>query len=639
LGSLTFALNGKWLAHLAGGHVSLVGAIGWLPWAVLGVTMVLHQPAAGGKGGASLFSGWGWVLVAAVALAMQITTHTLLLIYTAYLLAAMVVWQLAATRAWRWDWGRWRKTAPLLLRLGAIPLVAGLLGAAQLLPLAELARFSNRSLSLSQAAEFSLSPAQLLVGLLLPAPHSGHELIIYLGLVPLLLAPFGLSRDNRWSWFYGGLVVLAALIALGPATPVHGLFYRFAPGFGWVRTPARVFFVGGLALAVLAGFGLDHVLYRSWSAAARRRLSRLAVGLGALALLTGLGLAFGFGQLNRAALALALVIPAGLSLILLRIRDQLPTRWTVILLGLLLFLDLASFGRSLIRLVPRAEALAPGRPAAEYLARQPGLFRVYSPSYSLPAQTAAAAGLHLADGVEPVHLALYDQFMARAGGYGDSSFSVTIPNFGGTPPESALQETEPDLQLLGLLNVEYLASSFPLDWPGLSPVTEVAGTYLYRNELARPRAWVAHQARPAGQDWLEQLAELPADGRRILVEDSSPENQPGGPGGPPSPARVTRYTADSIAVAAAIDRPGWLVLSEIWYPGWQATVNGELRPVTSVNGLLRGIYLSQPGTYEVALNYRPQSVYRGGWLSGLTGGLILVLGLASGRLRPRPANE
>src|SRR6185436_15565612 len=85
----------------------------------------------------------------------------------------------------------------------AILILAGLLGAAQLLPLLELAQFSNRSLSLSEATEFALSPAQLLVGLLLPTAKSGHEYVIYGGLVSLLLAFFGLTRKNRWTWFYG----------------------------------------------------------------------------------------------------------------------------------------------------------------------------------------------------------------------------------------------------------------------------------------------------------------------------------------------------------------------------------------------------------------------------------------------------
>ncbi|MEW5960969.1 MAG: hypothetical protein AB1801_24855, partial [Chloroflexota bacterium] len=265
-GSLTFALNGKWLAHVAAGHVSMVGAIGWLPWAVLGTTMALKPPGSRGDHKPALFAGMNWVIVAAVALAMQIATHTLLVIYTVYLLAALVVWRMANEElriaAKRSEWPRsvatkrgkerraakrskWqiaihsfadsptrsfadsptRPFAHSLIRLFAILFLAGLLGAAQLLPLAELAQFSNRSLSLSQAAEFAVTPAQLLVGLLLPSTRSGHELIIYLGLAPLLLAPFGFSRSNRWSWFYGGLFILSVLFALGPSTPVHGLFY------------------------------------------------------------------------------------------------------------------------------------------------------------------------------------------------------------------------------------------------------------------------------------------------------------------------------------------------------------------------------------------------------------------------------
>jgi hypothetical protein len=134
--------------------------------------------------------------------------------------------------------------------------------------------------------------------------------------------------------------------------------------------------------------------------------------------------------------------------------------------------------------------------------------------------TAAAAGLHLADGVEPVHLARYDELMARAGGYNDPGFSVTIPKFGPGPLETSLQAVQPNLKLLGLLNVTYLASAFPMPWPGLTLETEIGGTYIYRNELALPRAWVAHQAVPAEADWLGQLEALPEGGNVAVIEDS-----------------------------------------------------------------------------------------------------------------------
>ncbi len=616
-GALTFALNGKWLAHAAGGHVSMVGAVGWLAWSVFGMHMLLRSLDSKAPG------RWlGWLLLTAVTVALQIVTHTLPVIYSAYLLGAMALWHtLVAERT-----HRWRTRLPGgLAALAAAMLLAALLGAAQLLPLLELAGYSNRALSLELAAEFSFSPAQLLVGLLLPAIQGGHEYIIYLGLLPLLLLPFGLSRANRWSWFYAGVFLFALLFALGPATPLHGLFYHFAPGFGWIRTPARIFFVGAIAAAVLVGLAVQRLTTERWPAAARRWVERLAVALGALALLLGLGLAFGFGQLNRATLALALVVPLGLALIVLRVKRLLSSRAFAAAIIALLLLDLGSFDASLLRFVAPAEAFAPGRDAAEWLAGQEGLFRVYSPSYSLPMQTAAAHNLQLADGVEPVHLAVVDAFMARAGGYGDPGFSVTIPHFGAGPIDTALKDIEPNLKLLGLLNVRYLAAAFPMEWPGLSPETVAGDTHIYRNAAALPRAWVAHQTRPAETDWLSQLESLPNLADVVLVDAALPQ--------PQSSRAATAVTARGFApnvieLETSIEAPGWLVLSEIWYPGWQATVNGQPQPVAVVDGLLRGVYLPQPGSYAITVDYRPASV---GWGQRLSlAGVVLVLALAAG---------
>jgi hypothetical protein len=637
LGSLTFALNGKWLAHAAGGHVSMVGAIGWMPWALFGLMMLLQSkgvssPKAGtrqlelsaSKQTTYAPSCLAPTLLIAISLTMQIVTHTLLLIYTVYLMAAMVAWHIIFSQTH----DRFSEIKRLLPPLLAIPLLAGLLGAAQLLPLLELIEFSNRAFDLSQAAEYAVSPGQLLVGLLLPSAQAGHEFVIYLGLIPLLLGPFGLTRQNRWTWFYGLLFIFTILFALGPNTPIHSLFYHFAPGFRWVRTPARMFFVGALAMAVLVGFGIDHVRQAQWSATAIRWLTRLTVALAGLALLTGLGLALGFGQTNRAAFALAIFIPAGLGLILLRAMRIISARWASTLLGVLLFLDLASFDLSMMRFVSLDEALAPGRSVAEYLAQKPYLFRAYSPSYSLPMQTAAAEGLDLTDGVEPVHLAIYDQYMARAGGYHDASFTVAIPNFGSGPLESALQDTEPNLKLLGLLNVTYLVSAFPMDWPGLSLETEIEGTFIYRNEHALPRAWVAHQTIPAEADWLTQLENLPDLTDTVTLEDKIRKGKETGiENEVASPVNIAYYSPDRIELKTEITAPGWLVLSEIWYPGWQATVNGAPQPVEKVNGLLRGLYLSQPGSYQITMEYRPRSVLWGSWISGVTVGLMILIGL------------
>ncbi|MDX1521776.1 MAG: hypothetical protein R3264_09130, partial [Anaerolineae bacterium] len=295
------------------------------------------------------------------------------------------------------------------------------------------------------------------------------------------------------------------------------------------------------------------------------------------------------------------------------------------LLGLLLFLDLASFDRSLMRFLTVEAATAPGRAAAAYLAEKPGRFRVYSPSYSLPVQTAALAGIALADGVEPVHLSAYDHFMAQAGGYNDPGFSVTIPNFADKPLDSALAKVEPDLRLLGLLNVEYLATAFPLPWPGLTLEQEIDGTFIYRNERALPPAWLVYEAVPAGSDWLSQLATLSLD-RVVAVEDNFTGAISRDPAQAKGQVRLVAAEANrlTLAVTDIPETGAWLVLSELWYPGWQATVAGKPQPVLRVNGLLRGVRLDTAGSYEVKLSYRPRSVIWGGRISMATLALILL---------------
>jgi hypothetical protein len=242
-------------------------------------------------------------------------------------------------------------------------------------------------------------------------------------------------------------------------------------------------------------------------------------------------------------------------------------------------------------------------------------------------QMAAAWGLNLADGVEPVHLAVYDQYMARAGGYNDASFSVTIPHFGDDPPETALQKIQPNLKLLGLLNVQYLASAFPMKWAGLGLEIVVGDTYIYTNPQALPRAWVAHQTLPIAKNWIAQLEALPNLGDVVVIERGPQLNNPTLP---KSPAQISHYSTDLIRVETDIAAPGWLVLSEIWYPGWQATVNGRPQPVEMVNGLLRGLYLDQPGHYQITLTYRPTGVTWGVWVAGITAGLLLLMGLIWG---------
>jgi hypothetical protein len=133
---------------------------------------------------------------------------------------------------------------------------------------------------------------------------------------------------------------------------------------------------------------------------------------------------------------------------------------------------------------------AEDRAAARWLTDQPGRFRVYSPSYSLPQHVAERYGLKLADGVDPLQLKPYADYLTRAAGMPSrQGYSVTLPPFPeGGDVQTALADVIPDTEMLGQLGVRYVAAAFPITHHRLTLVRRFDDTHLYRNEDARPPA-------------------------------------------------------------------------------------------------------------------------------------------------------
>ena len=114
---------------------------------------------------------------------------------------------------------------------------------------------------------------------------------------------------------------------------------------------------------------------------------------------------------------------------------------------------------------------------------------------------------------------------------------------------------------------------------------------------------------------------------------------PSQPGTASATARIERDDPEHVVLRAANARPGVLVLTDVAYPGWQATVDGRETPIARVDFLLRGIALP-PGRHRVELRYRPLS-WRVGWITSLVALLVLLALVGFGlrrrdRVVPRP---
>ena len=596
LGALTFAFTAKMAAHMAAGHVTVIAAAAWLPWALYLADQALTRGRLRGA------------LLAGAALALQAATHSQIFLYTAYLLLIYGLVSLALGKN-----GKRIKRSLLML---LIFVTAALLGAAQLLPLAEMAPYSNRVLGAGEASSHALTPIQLLVSLLLPTGQGGHESVLYLGLTPLLLIPFTWMRRRGWRVTFCAVLALFALIfALGDSTPLYPLLRRL-PGLTYTRTPARLGFLLALAVATLAAAGFDALASVSWSAALRRRWPLAAVGIAATGLSAGLGFMLISGVGSRAYWGLALFPLLGAGLI--SARRSLESRRALFLSiawGALILFDLWSFDGTLWRAVSPQDAFAPGAEAAAWLEAQPGRFRVYSPGYAIEQQVAAEHGLELADGVEPVHLAAYDRYTGLATGVPVEGFSVTVPPF---PDEKNLSQAHrdaiPNLKLLGLLNVRYLVAAFDIRGVELIERARFGEIRVFENQQALPRAFVVGEVEPV-RDEAESLARLPEiDPRRTALVEKGPSFNDGVAF---QEAPVLLYTPNRIELEVNLSAPGFLVLSEVWYPGWQATDNDRPLPIYKADHILRGLYLER-GAHRVAFTYRPLSLRVGGVISGVS---------------------
>jgi hypothetical protein len=598
--AFAYAAAPKIVAHMGVGHVTLVEAWAWLPLVL--VELVPPPDETGSKGQGVVLSG--------LALAMCLLADARMAVYAGALAVTYVI-----VRGAQRDRSAWLRLSG---HIAIVLIVAATVSAVSWLPALTLTGGSARAqLTPAEAAVQSLDPAYLL-GVVIADRSGAAERTTYVGLVVLVLAVVGVklmlrSQPRRIGWLIG-VIAVGVLVALGVNTPLYQILYRL-PGSTLLRVPARAWFVVTFAIAALAGFGLQGLI--DWSGRAQRRSGLLLIGLSLFAIVFGaLG---GLQTKSISVIEVAIWIPIACLLIALRVRHRLRSDRLAALMIALIAIDLLSLDWSLYRTIPIDQAFADGRQAAIWLSNQPEPFRVYSPSYSIPQQVAQTYQLELADGIDPLQLARYVAFMQQASGEGIWKYSVTLPAFPNVKTDAdirtALANVTPNTALLGLLNVKYVVSAFPIEAIDLVEQTHFESTYIYENVRVLPRAFVVGEVDVATdqQAAVRWLNETNKEFSAAVVAEGLP--------GPlslpiqPHEAQVINWQADQIEVRAS--GPGLLVFGEVYAPDWIATIDGEPTEIFPTDVTLRGVVLPW-GAHTVELSYQPKRVYAGLLISVLS---------------------
>jgi hypothetical protein len=200
---------------------------------------------------------------------------------------------------------------------------------------------------------------------------------------------------------------------------------------------------------------------------------------------------------------------------------------------------------------------------------------------------------------------------------------------------ATLPETEARFVLRGLSLIHQptqTSRSILLTTEGAYRQVHSGDVKIYENLAVLPRAYLVHRAdivpdeavaiaalKAPHFDPIETFVRLPFDNEAMGSVTR-------GHGSPADGVTITSYRPEQVELVARLGTPGWLVLTDANYPGWQATVNGQPAEIIPANLMFRAIPLPA-GEHLVQFEFRPGSLRLGAIITGLAW-LVLAAGLA-----------
>ncbi len=550
--------------------------------------------------------------------------------------------------------------------------LAALLSAPVILPSFEMLPYTERGqFEYRETVSYSLAPGPAFIGLLTPGFFGrgpwdywgswDRVELPYAGLVTLLLAAgaflLPMPEKRRRLPPLLALALFGFVVALGGNTPVHGWLTQILPVYGSFRAPARIIVLWALALSVLAAFGMDALLAGKTGGKEHplpshttSYLSVIRVG-GPAVLLVLIPLIFVVTRvldgdpvaLQRAfmaggALLLAAVVWLVLWLLLEMYRHKrLAVNTVGGLLLLLLLLELFVAGANI--------DISSDDPSSSFT--QPEIIAYLqgqaddNGAADRDAAHSAPAHYGLAPFRIDVRTGIYDLWQPNAAALLGLQDVWGIYNPLVLTHWQGLWDNNPGrhTRIYDMYNVRFVIvrDGTPLDDQYTLAYDAPGPLAVYENPDPLPRAWLvpAAQLLPDEEAVLAALKQPSFEPMQAVVlaqrhDNPSVPATAGGadPSSMPGPVSVLAYSPNEIVLAAHAERPGYLVLSEVWFPGWLATVNGEPTPVWRANYTFRALPVP-PGDLEIRLWYAPESWQRGLALFGV--GFLLLVGLSLSR--------
>ncbi|MBI2687382.1 MAG: hypothetical protein HYX27_13805 [Acidobacteria bacterium] len=489
----------------------------------------------------------------------------------------------------------------------AAALVAMLLTAAlQIVPAQEYALLSKRwagagPLAWNEAIPYSVHQhfswsAEGVLGIV--TPRMPVHVNPFIGILAFSLAVLGVYHGWRrlpQARLLVGLAMAGLFLALAANNVFHGLLYAALPVFGKARVPARAIALLSFALAPLAAYGYDALGRRS-SPWLRRTVIALAIA-GAL-LYAVEAFALRAAQPHEQPMLTALMATVAAVLLAAWRAGAVHRPLAGIAITLLVMVEIGNVTGGSLNNLTRT-------PHPGYLER---LYQHDDIANYLRARP------------QPVRMEVSDADIPY--NFGEWHGIPTLGGFAASATANLLEMEKHKPRVQDLLGVNYYVGHSP-PRPDLTYLTDTSsGLNIYHNPAALPRVWTVHKA--------TQAASMTVINRRL----DSPEFQPrmealllGAPPPVESCAEADEVgpaegrSPNRVHLDAKLACRGLLILSDTWFPGWRARVDGRDTEILPVFGALRGIVVDK-GQHHIEFSYLPASAKYGA--AGTVAGIFFV---------------
>ena len=649
IGGIAYMLSGQIASYVSPGHDGKLFVSALFPLAL----WILHRGIRQGK-------NWSWGAFALIIGLCVLSPHPQLLQYTLLACGAYALF-LALASVDGEPLPRAIAIKRLAAALGSV-LVGLAIGAVQYLPVREYVSWSPRAGGLadySTATSYAWPPEELLNAYLPQfsgmlnnywGRNSIHLHSDYVGAVVLMLAGaafIGFRADPRRKQilFWSIALLVSLLWSLGSATPFYHIPYAIIPGTKYFRAPATIFFVGTLAIAILACAGAERFVEGK---VGPKYLTGWLIAAGVIALLASAGALTSFAEsfaddrqldavrANSGALIagawrsfafVALAVALGLA----TLRGRISTKAAAWGLAAFMTIDLWTVERLYWMFSPPAKVIYASDAIVDMLKAEPQPVRVLAIPFEQPPQPDAFIGGD----------ALMTHRIRNVLGYHGNQIGRYNELTGGrTNPRQLF-----DPNVLQLTNTKYLLTNIP-QIPFLpnfalvkGPIRNAAGdvVYLYRISGENPYSWLTPVAIKAPDDQVLATVLNPRfDVKRAALFDTSAKVRASvGVQALPAPVSVTTSVSHyepgkvRIDLSSAAPDGASLIVSENYYPGWKATVDGKAAPIGRVDYTFIGIELPA-GARNVQLDFTSPTYERGKvitWIAILLGFLMLAAGI------------